>query len=91
MMNLRNAAAAALIVMLAACSKVTQDNFAKIQDGMSRAEVEAILGRPAEASSGGLAGLTGTSATWKDKDGAAITIQFVNDKVRFKQFSKAGG
>ena len=45
-MKLR-AFAFAAVLLLAACSKVTQENFSKIQDGMSEQEVTAILGGPA--------------------------------------------
>ena len=77
----------ALLVLLAACSKITQENFDKVRDGMTRAEVESILGTPTESSSAGVAGISGGSATWKGEAGT-ITIQFFNDKVRMKQFSK---
>lgn len=76
-----------LAVALAACSKVTQDNYARIQDGMSEQEVHAILGKPAESSSVTILGLSGTSSKWT-ADGAAITIQFTNGKVRLKSFDK---
>ena len=77
----------ALLVALAACTKITQENFDKIRDGMTRAEVESILGTPSESSSAGVAGISGGSATWKG-DAGTITIQFFNDKVRMKQFAK---
>jgi hypothetical protein len=87
-MNFRPYAFAALL-LLAACSRVTQDNFAKIQDGMSEQEVTAILGSPAETSSGSLLGISGTSSKWAGGD-AVITIQFVNGKVALKTFNKPG-
>ena len=76
-----------LLLVVTACSKITQENFDKVRDGMSRAEVEAILGTPTEVSSAGVAGLSGTSSTWKGEAGS-ITIQFFNDKVRMKRFTK---
>jgi len=87
-MNLRPFAFAALL-LLAACSRVTQDNFAKIQDGMSEQEVTAILGSPAESSSGSILGISGTSSTWTGGD-AVITVRFVNGKVAMKNFDKPG-
>jgi len=87
-MNLRPFAFAALL-LLAACSRVTQDNFAKIQDGMSEQEVTAILGSPAESSSGSILGISGTSSTWTGGD-AVITVRFVNGKVVMKNFDKPG-
>ena len=87
-MNVRPLAFAALL-QLAACSRVTQENFAKIQDGMSEQKVTVILGSPAESSSGSLLGISGTSSKWTGGD-AVITIQFVNGKVALKTFNKPG-
>jgi hypothetical protein len=77
-----------LVLALAACSKVTQENFARIQEGMSEQEVHAILGAPAESSSVAILGLSGTSSRWQSGE-AMITIQFANGKVRLKAFDKA--
>lgn len=72
---------------LSACSKVTPENYARIQDGMTEAEVHAILGKPAESSSVSILGLSGTSSKWT-ADGAVITIQFANGKARLMSFDK---
>jgi hypothetical protein len=88
-MKLR-ALAFAAVLLLAACSKITQENFAKIQDGMSEQEVTAILGRPTESSSGSVLGISGTSSKWAGGD-ATITIRFVNGKVALRTFDKPGG
>ncbi|HEX5611332.1 MAG TPA: outer membrane protein assembly factor BamE [Burkholderiales bacterium] len=85
-MQFRICAFAALLA-LSACSKITQENFAKVQDGMSEQEVQALLGSPTESSSVGVLGLSGTSSRWVAKD-AVITVQFVNGKVRLKNFEK---
>lgn len=77
-----------LALALAACTKVTQDNYARIQDGMSEQEVHAILGKPAESSSITVLGLSGTSSRWLSGD-AVVTIQFANGKVRMKSFDKS--
>ena len=77
------------LLLLAACSKVTQENFARIQDGMSEQEVTAILGSPTESSSGSILGISGTSSKWTGGD-AVITIQFVNGKVALRSFDKPG-
>ena len=77
-----------LALALAACSKVTQENYARIQDGMSEQEVHSILGAPAESSSVTVLGLSGTSSRWQSGD-AVISIQFANGKVRLKSFDKA--
>jgi len=73
------------ILLLAACSKVTQENFAKIQDGMDAQEVQALLGTPAESSNVTVLGLSATSSKWV-ADERTITVQFVNDKVRAKWY-----
>ena len=75
------------LVLLAGCSKITQENFARIQDGMAEQEVLAILGQPAESSNITVLSLSGTSSKWT-ADGAVISIQFVNGKVRVKSFDK---
>jgi hypothetical protein len=79
--------AIALALLIAACgSRITEDNFAKIHEGMTRQEVTDLLGKPSRSSSVDILGVSGSSETWTDK-GASITIQFVNDKVRLKSFS----
>ncbi len=80
---------AVLAVLLAACagSKINQDNFDKVQVGMTQAEVKGILGEATEASSLDVAGFSGTSSTWRHGE-VVITIQFVNGKVVAKQFTK---
>jgi hypothetical protein len=74
---------------IAACSKVTQENFAKIQDGMSEQEVIALLGAPSESSSINVLGVSGTSSRWVSGD-AVIDVRFVNGKVALKSFDKPG-
>jgi len=73
-------------VFLSACTRLTQENFDKIQTGMPMSEVIMILGEPTASESVNFAGISGTSATWKDKT-TVITIQFLNDKVQIKSFS----
>jgi hypothetical protein len=78
-----------VLLLLAACSRVTQENFARIQDGMTEQEVAAILGSPTESSSGSVLGISGTSSTWAGSD-AVITIRFVNGKVALRSYDKPG-
>ncbi len=85
-MNARTLAMTALL-LLAACSRVTQENFAKVQDGMSEQEVAAILGSPAESSSTSVLGISGTASKWVGGD-AVITMHFVNGKLALKSFEK---
>ena len=75
------------LVLLAGCSKITQENFARIQDGMPEQDVLAILGQPGESSNITVLGLSGTSSKWTAGD-AVISVQFVNGKVLAKSFDK---
>ena len=63
-------------LLLTACSKINQENYSKLSVGMSKAEVEALLGTAAECS--GAMGLA--SCNWGD-DRAGISVQFAADKV----------
>ncbi|WAJ38094.1 hypothetical protein OU800_02340 [Pseudomonas sp. GOM7] len=62
--------------LLAACNKINQENYAKLEAGMSKAEVESLLGAPGECA--GALGMT--SCTWGD-DKAYISVQYAGDKV----------
>jgi outer membrane protein assembly factor BamE (lipoprotein component of BamABCDE complex) len=82
----RIALVALFALALAGCgSKINQANFDKIATEMSRKQVEAILGAPAETSSTDIGIASGGSSTWKDENGT-ITVQFLNDKVMTKTF-----
>ena len=88
--RLRAVALSMVICMsLVSCSgsKISQENFEKIQTGMSLTQVTAILGEPTESSSVDLAVFSGAVSKWQ-AEGVTITIQFVNGKVVAKQFSK---
>jgi len=78
---------ALLLTAAAACSKINEDNFGKVRDGMSEHEVLALLGTPSESSSVSVLGISGTASKWVAKD-AMITVQFVNGKVRGKTFDR---
>jgi len=79
--------ALALLLFAVACSKITQENFSRIRDGMSEQEVLALLGSPTESSSRTVLGVSGTSSKWVASD-AVISVQFVNGKVLLKTFDK---
>ena len=81
------AAALALVAATAACSKINEENFGKVRDGMGEQEVLALLGKPTESSSVSVLGISGTASKWVAKD-AVITVQFVNGKVRGKSFDR---
>lgn len=76
-----------LFVVLIACTKVTQENYTKLQVGMSMQQVIAILGEPTDSKSADIMGVSVTSADWKSQ-GVEIDIQFLNDQVEIKSFSK---
>jgi hypothetical protein len=65
-----------LLLLLSACSKVTEENYAKLSAGMAKTEVQALLGAPTECS--GALGIS--SCTWGDEK-ASISVQFAADKV----------
>ena len=75
------------LLLLAACARITQENYAKIQEGMSEQEVIAVLGNPTESQSISVLGVSGTAARWVGND-AVVTVQFVNGKARLKFFDK---
>ena len=77
-----------LLACLAACgSRLNQENFDKVREGMSQKEVREILGAPINASGGSVLGLSGEEAVWKD-DKTVITVHFLNDKVVSKRMSR---
>jgi hypothetical protein len=77
----------AAALLIAACSKVTQENFAKVENGMTEQQVIALLGNPTESTSREVLGISGTSSVWRSGD-AEITIRFVGGKVALKSFDK---
>ena len=61
---------------MAACNKVNQDNYAQLKPGMSKDEVERLLGGPSECA--GALGMS--SCTWGDEQ-RFISVQYAGDKV----------
>ena len=59
-MKLRTLAVLSFCVLLAACSKINQQNYSKLSAGMTKAEVEQLLGSPTDCS--GALGVS--SCTW---------------------------
>jgi hypothetical protein len=66
----------AICLLLAACSKVSADNYAKIKVGMEYKEVASILGNPASCDD--VAGFK--ACRWGD-DKSQIAVRFAGDKV----------
>jgi hypothetical protein len=84
----QSALALAAAALLTACgSKISAENFERIQTGMAQKDVIAVLGEPTETSNVSIAGLSGGMATWRDGN-TVISVQFVNDKVQAKQLSR---
>lgn len=75
------------LLMLAACSRVSESNYEKITDDMSKQDVIALLGEPTNSESAAIPGLSGSSLVWESGD-VTITIQFLNDKVLLKNLKK---
>lgn len=75
-MSLRSLALLSFCVLLAACSKVTQENYSRLSAGMPKAQVESLLGSPTECS--GALGMS--SCTWGDEN-SFISVQYAADKV----------
>lgn len=69
---------AGIVLNVAACSRVTRENYRKLQVGMEYAQVTQILGEPSRCDSV----LTVKTCDWGKKE-RMITIQFVADKVVF--------
>jgi hypothetical protein len=83
----------ALVVCLSAfllgCgSKINQENYAKLKNGMTMEEVKTILGEPTQSKTTGIGPLSGTTAVWKHRNGTTINIKFFNNKVQLKTFTK---
>jgi len=76
-----------LLLAIAACARITQDNYLLIDEGMSEREVNALLGNPSESQSYNAFGFSSTLSRWVSSD-AAITVRFVNGKARIKTFDK---
>jgi hypothetical protein len=72
----RLAAVLAAGLLLAACGKVTADNYAKLKVGMKTPEVTAILGSPARCDDA--AGFK--TCKWGD-DKSSITVRFAADRA----------
>ncbi|MEA3194409.1 MAG: hypothetical protein QOD26_2742 [Betaproteobacteria bacterium] len=84
-MKTRLLAPIAAVLLLCGCAKVTQDNYTRIEDGMSEQDVMTLLGKPNRSNSIGLLGLSGTSSSWVSDD-AAINVRFLNGRVALKSF-----
>ncbi|MGE5666476.1 MAG: outer membrane protein assembly factor BamE [Betaproteobacteria bacterium] len=61
-------------LLLAGCNKLTAANYARLETGMSKAQVTALLGPPASCQD--FVGIT--NCTWGDKK-SGVNASFIND------------
>ena len=72
--------AVAALLLVTACSRLTEDNLEKVHNGMTTADVKAILGEPTSSQTGGVLGITGTTYTYHTST-SDVKISFLDDKV----------
>jgi outer membrane protein assembly factor BamE (lipoprotein component of BamABCDE complex) len=70
----------AALLLLTACSRLTETNLEKIHNGMTTDEVKAILGDPTDTQTGSLIGISGTTYVYHTPT-SDVKITFLNDKV----------
>lgn len=63
-----------VVLSVAACSKVTRDNYLQLKSGMSYDEVIAVIGKPENCSEG----LGARNCSWGDEE-QNIKINFIGD------------
>jgi hypothetical protein len=79
-----------LAFALSACgSKLTDENLAKVKNGMSSQQVKSILGKPTRSDTAKILGLEGTTYYYETGD-AEVQISFLNDEVTVKLGSFGG-
>ncbi len=66
-----------VLLILAGCSKLTQENYDKLEMGMSQAEVEDVLGSAERCSRS----LGTQSCMWGDEEDKHIKVMFMNNKA----------
>ncbi|MBT8448756.1 MAG: outer membrane protein assembly factor BamE [Gammaproteobacteria bacterium] len=64
------------LLLLTACSKLSNENYDKLKAGMSQEEVQSILGSPSACTDS-----IATKCTWGDENGKHISVSFVADKA----------
>jgi outer membrane protein assembly factor BamE (lipoprotein component of BamABCDE complex) len=70
----------AALLLITACSKMTEANLQKIHNGMTTTEVKEILGEPTDAQTRSLLGISTTTYSYHT-DTSNVAITFVDDKV----------
>lgn len=79
----------AAVLLVAACSRATAENYSKIQAGMSRDQVYEILGKPDQVNGGGIGQFTISSETWEGGK-QTIHVTFGSEKVALKSIATKG-
>ncbi len=82
-----------LLLTALGCSRLTQENFNKVETGMTYEQVVGILGEPTDNKSVGAGPVSASSVSW-ESDSARVNIKFLNNKVQLKAFEskeKGGG
>jgi hypothetical protein len=73
--------AMAALLLITACSRLTEDNLQKIHNGMTTAEVKDILGEPTSSDTSSALGIvSGTTFTYHTAT-SDVKVTFLNDKV----------
>jgi outer membrane protein assembly factor BamE (lipoprotein component of BamABCDE complex) len=67
-------------------SKVTSENYGKITTGMTKVQVEELIGKPTRMESGELLGIEGATYYYSTRK-AEVKVVFVNDSVVSKDGS----
>jgi hypothetical protein len=73
--------ALATLMLVTACSRLTEDNLQKIHNGMTTADVKAILGEPPSSQTGSALGIISGTTYVYHTDTSDVKINFVDDKV----------
>ena len=81
MNNIRTALFVTVALALAACSRLTEDNLQKIHNGMTTADVKAILGEPTSSQTGSALGIVSGTTYIYHTSTSDVKITFVNDQV----------
>lgn len=74
---IKYAAIVGLALILTGCSKLTQENYEKLEMGMSQADVEKVLGKADTCSRS----LGTRSCTWGSEDNTHIKVMFMSDRA----------
>lgn len=78
-----------LVLGLAGCGdRITKAEYRRIETGMTRDQVIAVLGTPDALHAAAVGELSGASAAWR-ADERVVSVLFVNGKVVFKSLGEA--